>query len=135
MIDVAVIGAGYAGLTAALTLAEHDLDVTVLEASERIGGRVNSVGHGDVILDLGGQWIGPTQRRLHALAHRFGCRTFPTWDTGAIVEMWTGGNRIEFEGPTPPDGCREQSMTPIGSLPCVPTPKICHYDPHWKPCC
>ncbi|MFT7807652.1 spermine oxidase-like [Arapaima gigas] len=55
---IVVIGAGLAGLAATKTLLENGLtDVTVLEASDRIGGRVQSVQHGRATLDLGATWI------------------------------------------------------------------------------
>jgi len=38
--DVLIIGAGFAGMTAALQLAQHGLKVTILEAKDRVGGRV-----------------------------------------------------------------------------------------------
>ena len=63
-VDVAVIGAGLAGLTAARILARAGLSVRVLEARDRVGGRTLShrTEHGEVV-DLGAQWLGPTQDR------------------------------------------------------------------------
>ncbi|KAM6972661.1 spermine oxidase [Aplochiton taeniatus] len=55
---IVVIGAGLAGLAATKTLLENGFtDVIVLEASDRIGGRVQSVQHGEAILELGATWI------------------------------------------------------------------------------
>ncbi|KAJ8281051.1 hypothetical protein GJAV_G00062950 [Gymnothorax javanicus] len=55
---IVVIGAGLAGLAAAKTLLENGFtDVTVLEASDRIGGRVKSVQQGKTTLELGATWI------------------------------------------------------------------------------
>ncbi|KPP68844.1 spermine oxidase-like [Scleropages formosus] len=55
---IVVIGAGLAGLAATKTLLENGLtDVAVLEASDRIGGRVQSVQHGQATLELGATWI------------------------------------------------------------------------------
>lgn len=55
---IVVIGAGLAGLAAAKTLLENGFtDVTVLEASDHIGGRVQSVQHGKATLELGATWI------------------------------------------------------------------------------
>ena len=74
--EVVVIGAGYAGVTAATLLADAGVDVVLLEARDRVGGRVHTVREeiaGRVVpLDLGGQWVGPTQRRIRALARRVG---------------------------------------------------------------
>lgn len=87
-VDVAVIGAGYAGLAAALALTDEGLDVVVLEAADRVGGRVWSRAEGEAVVDLGGQWVGPTQTALLTWARRFGCATFPTHDEGLHLECW-----------------------------------------------
>jgi monoamine oxidase len=55
--DVIVIGAGMAGLAAAARLRSDGADVTVLEASDRIGGRVHTVDREGAALDLGAAWI------------------------------------------------------------------------------
>uniref|UniRef100_A0A3B3BLQ3 Peroxisomal N(1)-acetyl-spermine/spermidine oxidase n=1 Tax=Oryzias melastigma TaxID=30732 RepID=A0A3B3BLQ3_ORYME len=55
---IVVIGAGLAGLAATKFLLENGFtDVTVLEASDHIGGRVKSVHHGGTTLELGATWI------------------------------------------------------------------------------
>jgi spermine oxidase len=58
--SVIVIGAGIAGVSAAVKLIENGFgDVTVLEATDRIGGRVHTVQFGseNSTIDLGGQWV------------------------------------------------------------------------------
>lgn len=70
--DVAIVGAGLAGATAAEKLAERGLRVTVIEARDRLGGRGYArafAGQGD-ILDYGGAWITPWQHRIRALCQR-----------------------------------------------------------------
>lgn len=52
-IHVGIIGAGYAGLAAAVTLAQREIPVTVLEASKYLGGRARRVDHRDLALDNG----------------------------------------------------------------------------------
>ncbi len=81
--DVAVVGAGLAGLVAARDLVGAGLEVVVLEARERVGGRLlnEPLGEGKVV-EVGGQWIGPTQARIAALAAELGVETFPTHDEG-----------------------------------------------------
>jgi monoamine oxidase len=71
-VDVIVIGGGVAGLVAARRLHQRGRTVRVLEARERVGGRVLSQQVGREVLDLGGQWIGPTQDRLAELARELG---------------------------------------------------------------
>lgn len=102
---VAVVGAGYAGLSAALELHDAGIDVLVLEGSDRVGGRTLSEHLDDgLVLDHGGQWVGPTQTRLLATAERFGCATFPTYNAGEHLELWTDGVCRPFRGAGPVDG-------------------------------
>ena len=68
-----VIGAGFAGLAAAYKLKKAGWSVTVLEARDRIGGRVFShkFAHTDLICELGAEWVGESHERLKALCHDF----------------------------------------------------------------
>src|SRR5689334_17848941 len=81
--DVVIIGAGLAGLAAARGLVRAGVDAVVVEARDRVGGRAltRTIGRGR--FDLGGQWIGPGQHRLAALAKELGAATFPTHHAGA----------------------------------------------------
>lgn len=89
--DVVVIGAGFAGLSAARQLVADGLDVVVLEAQDRVGGRVlnHPLGDGQVV-EAGGQYIGPTQHRMAALAAEYEVATYPTYDQGASVNIIEG---------------------------------------------
>ncbi len=68
-----VIGAGFAGLAAAYKLKNAGWNVTVLEARDRIGGRVFShkFAGSDLICELGAEWVGESHERLKALCHDF----------------------------------------------------------------
>ncbi len=88
-----VVGAGLAGLAAASALAdEHEKSVVVLEARDRVGGRMVSqpIGGGRGCVDLGGQWIGPTQTRIADLAERLGVTTFPWHHDGTSILHFGG---------------------------------------------
>jgi monoamine oxidase len=99
--DVLVVGAGLAGLAAARDLAAAGRSVLVLEARDRVGGRVVSqdIGNGDVV-EMGGQYAGPTQDRVYALAADLGVTTFPTYDTGRKV-LHFNGKRATYTGGIP----------------------------------
>jgi monoamine oxidase len=94
--DVAIVGAGLAGLVAARQLRAAGARAVVLEARDRVGGRLlnEEIGDGKVV-EMGGQWIGPTQDRIAALAAAFGVATFPTYDEGREV-MSMRGKRATF---------------------------------------
>jgi monoamine oxidase len=82
-VDVVIVGAGLAGLTAARQLTKAGHEVCVLEARDRVGGRTlnHHVSKG-VIAEAGGQFIGPTQHRIAALAKEVGVKTFETYNSG-----------------------------------------------------
>ena len=88
--DVVVVGAGFAGLTAARRIAEAGRSVVVLEARDRVGGRTETIEVDGIPLDIGGQWVGPTQDRLYALAAEVGVATFPQPDAGQTVLLRDG---------------------------------------------
>ncbi len=85
MLDALVIGGGLSGLRAAELLLAGGAEVELVEARERVGGRLESVQVGAGTFDVGGQWMGPGQPRLAALAHRLGVATFRTYHRGRGV--------------------------------------------------
>jgi monoamine oxidase len=98
--DVIVIGAGLSGLRTADLLTRAGLDVQVLEARDRCGGRTRSeVIHG-AHFDIGGQWVGPTQRRVLALGDELGLTRFPTPCTGDQLLRFNG-RTVRYSGMIP----------------------------------
>jgi monoamine oxidase len=80
------VGAGFAGLTAALRLTQAGRSVIILEARNRVGGRVLTETLPDgTWLDMGGTWIGPQQTHVNGLAAEMGVGTYPTYDTGQMI--------------------------------------------------
>ncbi|KMO70858.1 flavin monoamine oxidase family protein [Mycolicibacterium chlorophenolicum] len=90
MADVIIVGAGFAGLSAARELTRLGRDVLVLEGRERVGGRSFTGEVGGVPVDLGATFVGPTQDAVLALAAEVGCDTVPTYGHGKNLIRWRG---------------------------------------------
>lgn len=100
-VDVVVLGAGLAGLAAARELADRNYATLVVEARDRVGGRVHTVTLDDgTWLDLGGQWLGVKQYRLEAWLRRMGLDTYPTHTAGDNL-LWARGARSRYRGTIP----------------------------------
>ncbi|HTM54681.1 MAG TPA: FAD-dependent oxidoreductase, partial [Pirellulales bacterium] len=89
-LDFVVVGAGLSGLCAARDLVRAGRNCVVLEARDRVGGRTLTQSVDGEMVDLGGQWIGPTQNRLAALARELGVTTFPQHHAGRKLLSWAG---------------------------------------------
>ena len=100
-VDVAVVGGGFAGLTTAYRVMRGGHSVILLEARDRVGGRVfnHEIGDGE-ISEAGGTFIGPTQDRIKALGDTFGVGTFPTYNEGSNVYV-ADGQRSTFTDTLP----------------------------------
>jgi monoamine oxidase len=99
--DVAIVGAGFAGLTAANELQRRGKSVIVLEARNRVGGRAHNheLGGGEVS-DTGATFVGPTQNHILRLARRFDVGKFPTFNDGDNV-YYRDGTRLTYSDATP----------------------------------
>ncbi len=101
-VDVAIVGAGLAGLSAARDLRRKGAKVVVLEGRDRVGGRTlnASIGGGEIV-EAGGQWVGPTQTRMLQLTKDLGLQTFKMYDEGQYVFEYQGVRSL-FRGLLPP---------------------------------
>ncbi|MHA7834069.1 MAG: flavin monoamine oxidase family protein [Algiphilus sp.] len=99
--DVVVVGAGFAGLAAARRLREAGKQLQVLDARDRVGGRVMRGSLAGQTIDLGGQWVGVGHDRLSALAVEAGCSLKPQYVQGDKL-LSVGGRQKRYQGLIPP---------------------------------
>jgi monoamine oxidase len=109
--DVIVVGAGLSGLQAASDVAAAGKSVIVVEARKRVGGRTLNrklgAAYPGKVIEIGGQWVGPTQTKLLALSKDLGVDTFKTYNDGDYV-YYHDGSKTPYAaggplGAVPPD--------------------------------
>jgi monoamine oxidase len=88
--DVVIIGAGAAGLAAARTLHEHDVDFLLLEARDRAGGRAFTLRSHDcrAPIELGAEFIHGAAKSTRAIMREIGEEALPTG--GRAFRLWRG---------------------------------------------
>jgi monoamine oxidase len=104
-VDVVVVGAGISGLVAARKVARSGRSVLVVEARNRVGGRVlNHKLESGAVIESGGAFVGPTQDHIVALAEELKVPTFMEYNDGKSVYNSSGLlGRQEYDGTVPPD--------------------------------
>ncbi|MDN4162560.1 flavin monoamine oxidase family protein [Nocardioides abyssi] len=103
-VDVVVVGGGISGLVAAREVAARGRSVLLVEARDRVGGRVlNHRLEAGGVIEAGGAFVGPTQDHITRLAKELGVATFLEHNTGSNVYVSSLTGRTEFTGTVPPD--------------------------------
>lgn len=107
--DVVVIGAGACGLTAANRLKAAGATVVVVEARDRVGGRLWTDESAGVLLELGGQWVSPDQTALRGAIEELGLDTFSRFRDGESVYVGPDGAAVRFTGDIFPAAAETQA--------------------------
>src|SRR6202008_2609535 len=108
--DVCVVGAGFAGLAAARPLRRDGRRGVVLEARDRVGGRVlNKTLDDGTVVSVGGTWLGRNQHRMFDLVQEVGMRVYPQYegrdeDHPADILLRLHGRNSRYQGFTPDIG-------------------------------
>lgn len=99
-VDVVVIGAGIGGLTAAWRLTQAGLSTVVLEASEQVGGRL--LNHASLAgpVEVGGEWLGPTQDHVLSLTKELDLSLVETYRRGRHF-FEANGRKFKYRGDFP----------------------------------
>lgn len=103
MLDCVIVGAGLAGLAASRELVRRGKSVLILEARDRIGGRVESLKVAGQLIETGGQWVSPGHEVMHELISEAGL---------ALVEPAAGDLAVLTQGRV----VRSASMPATASL-------------------
>jgi monoamine oxidase len=112
-VDVVVIGAGAAGTMAATNVVKAGKSIVLIEANDRVGGRLKRGEIAGQPIDLGGQWVGPSQARALEVQKELGLKTYPTFVDGPFV-VEAGGKL--FKGMSLPTDAMTEYFKVAGAI-------------------
>lgn len=85
---IVIVGGGLSGLSLAYYLRNYNFNLTVLEASDRLGGRIQTVkGQLDTPLELGATWLSDQHPELITLLDELGIKKYPQHHMAAIWKV------------------------------------------------
>ena len=96
--DIAIVGGGLTGLALARRLDAANQDYLLVEARNRLGGRIKSLNVQGQAFDLGPSWIWPGQERVFRILKELGLSTFPQWSVGDQVYQHPNGDVVHAKG-------------------------------------
>lgn len=100
-VECVVVGAGLSGLAAATRLRDAGVDVVVVEARDRVGGRAHTMTLSDgLTVDVGGQWRGIAHHRMARLGEQYGAASHVQRVQGATI-LHAGGSKVMMRGSIP----------------------------------
>jgi monoamine oxidase len=127
--DVAIIGGGFAGITAARELSMRGRSAVLLEARDRLGGRTHTAEHDGHGLELGGTWVHPAQPNVWAELTRYGLAVEAMPEPGGRQTILSAGKLIDLD-----DAGMMRALEALGQF-CAPAAELypAPYSDRWGP--
>ncbi|MEM7029443.1 MAG: FAD-dependent oxidoreductase [Chloroflexota bacterium] len=104
--DILIIGGGVSGLTATWQLQQAGIDVHLIEARDRFGGRILTIGDDGADCDMGPSWFWPGQPLIASLLKHFDIPHYEQFATGQLLFQQMDGSIVRLTEPSPMAGSR-----------------------------